>query len=237
MVSLHKTAVIIPAYNEEQSIGRVVNDIPRDLVSKVIVVDNGSSDETARRAIESGAEVISEPRRGYGNACLAGLDNLPEETNTVVFMDGDYSDYPGEIRDLLKALGEQKADLVIGSRVLGHPEMGSLTLQQRFGNWFSTQVIHWVFGFAYTDLGPFRAIRREALNQIQMQDRNFGWTVEMQIKALQHGLKVVEIPVSYRKRIGKSKVSGTVAGTIKAGVKILWTIGKLIMQNPSPRGQ
>ncbi len=236
-MSLRKTAVIIPAYNEEQSIGRVVSDIPLDLVSKVIVVDNGSSDETAKRARERGAEVILEPRRGYGNACLAGIENLPEETNTVVFMDGDYSDFPGEIRNLLSTLEEQKADLVIGSRVLGHPEKGSLTFQQQFGNWLSTRLIRWIFGFAYTDLGPFRAIRREALGRIQMQDRNFGWTVEMQVKALQYGLTVVEIPVSYRKRIGQSKVSGTVSGTIKAGAKILWTIGRLMLQDHSPRGQ
>ncbi|MCI0621993.1 MAG: glycosyltransferase family 2 protein [Acidobacteria bacterium] len=220
-------AVIIPAFNEEQSIGRVLKDIPRDLVQWIIVADNGSTDGTARAAREQGAEVVSESRRGYGNACLAGIASLAEEVEFVAFMDGDYSDYPGELRKLVSAMLDQNADMVIGSRVLGQREKGSLTPQQRFGNWLSTRLIRLICGFAYTDLGPFRAIRAEALRRLKMQDRTYGWTVEMQMKALQHGMKVVEIPVSYRKRIGKSKVSGTVSGTLKAGAKILWTIGKL----------
>ena len=217
--------------NEDQSIGRVVKDIPSD-VQCVIVADNGSTDDTARAAREQGAQVVSEPRRGYGYACLAGIANLPSGAEIVVFMDGDYSDYPAEVTDLVSALVEHQADLVIGSRVLGEREKGSLTPQQRFGNWLSTQMIRVLYGFSYTDLGPFRAIRTDALQRLNMQDVTYGWTVEMQVKALQHRMKVVEVPVRYRKRIGKSKVSGTVSGSVKAGVKILWTIGKLAIKKP-----
>ena len=224
-------AVIIPAVNEEQSIGRVVKDIPKD-VRWVIVVDNGSTDGTASAAREQGAQVLSEPRRGYGYACLAGIANLPAGAEVVVFMDGDYSDYPAELHDLLSEMNEHQADLVVGSRVLGEREKGSLTLQQRFGNWLSTRLIHLLYGFSYTDLGPFRAIRADALRRLNMQDCTYGWTVEMQIKALQHRMKVVEIPVRYRKRIGKSKVSGTISGSVQAGAKILWTIGRLAMKKP-----
>ena len=215
--------------NEEQSIGRVVKDIPGD-VQWVIVADNGSTDGTARAAREQGARVVSEPRRGYGYACLAGIANLPAGAEIVVFMDGDYSDYPAELSDLVSAMVECQADLVIGSRVLGEREKGSLTPQQRFGNWLSTRLIRLLYGFSYTDLGPFRAIRVDALWRLNMQDCTYGWTVEMQVKALQHRMKVVEVPVRYRKRIGKSKVSGTVSGSVKAGAKILWTIGKLAVK-------
>ena len=217
--------------NEEQSIGRVVKDIPGD-VQWVIVADNGSTDGTARAAREQGAQVVSEPRRGYGYACLAGIANLPAGAEIVVFMDGDYSDYPAELRDLVAAMVEHTADLVVGSRVLGQREKGSLTPQQRFGNWLSTRLIRLLYGFSYTDLGPFRAIRADALRRLNMQDRTYGWTVEMQVKVLQHRMKVVEIPVSYRKRIGRSKVSGTISGSVKAGAKILWTIGRLAMKKP-----
>ena len=215
--------------NEEQSIGRVVKDIPGD-VQWVIVADNGSTDGTARAAREQGARVVSEPRRGYGYACLAGIANLPAGAEIVVFMDGDYSDYPAELSDLVSAMVECQADLVIGSRVLGEREKGSLTPQQRFGNWLSTRLIRLLYGFSYTDLGPFRAIRVDALWRLNMQDCTYGWTVEMQVKALQHRMKVVEVPVRYRKRIGKSKVSGTISGSVKAGAKILWTIGKLAVK-------
>jgi glycosyltransferase involved in cell wall biosynthesis len=228
---LPNTSVIIPAFNEEQSIGRVISAIPRNAVQSVIVADNGSTDRTAEVARASGAMVVSEPRRGYGNACLKGLASLPEQTEIAAFVDGDYSDYPEELLDLLHAMQEENADLVIGSRVLGRCERGALTPQQRFGNWLSTRLIRWLYRFSYTDLGPFRAIRVGALKRLEMEDRNFGWTVEMQVKAVQRGLKIVEIPVSYRKRIGRSKVSGTISGTIKAGLKILWTIGKLAIQN------
>jgi glycosyltransferase involved in cell wall biosynthesis len=217
--------------NEEQSIGRVVKDIPHD-VQWVIVADNGSTDGTARAAREQRAQVVSEPRRGYGYACLAGIANLPVGAEIVVFMDGDYSDYPADLNDLVSAMVEHQADLVIGSRVLGKREKGSLTPQQRFGNWLSTRMIRLLYGFSYTDLGPFRAIRVDALQRLRMQDLTYGWTVEMQVKALQHRMKVVEVPVRYRKRIGKSKVSGTVSGSVKAGAKILWTIGKLAIKQP-----
>jgi glycosyltransferase involved in cell wall biosynthesis len=217
--------------NEEQSIGRVVKDIPGD-VQWVLVADNGSTDGTARAAREQGARIVAEPRRGYGYACLAGIANLPAGAEIVVFMDGDYSDYPADLSDLVLAMVEHQADLVIGSRVLGEREKGSLTPQQRFGNWLSTRLIRLLYGFSYTDLGPFRAIRADALRQLNMQDRTYGWTVEMQVKALQYQMKVVEVPVRYRKRIGKSKVSGTISGSVKAGAKILWTIGKLAVKKP-----
>jgi glycosyltransferase involved in cell wall biosynthesis len=226
-MSLPKTAVIIPAFNEEQSIGRVIRDISKDVVQWVIVADNGSTDNTADVARTCGAKVVSEPKRGYGSACLAGIASLPKEAEVVVFVDGDYSDYPGELGELLTAIQEKKVDMVIGSRVLGRCEKGSLKPQQRLGNWLSTRLIRWMYGFAYTDLGPFRAIRTEALKRLDMQDSNYGWTVEMQVKALQYGLRVMEVPVSYRKRVGKSKVSGTISGSVRAGAKILWTIAKL----------
>ncbi len=230
-----KTTVIIPACNEEKSIGRVVSEIPKVLVHEILVVDNGSTDKTSMVASRHGARVISEPRRGYGTACLAGIKHLDTDTEVVVFMDGDHSDFPEEICLLLSALREPEVDMVIGSRVLGRRQKGSLTLPQRFGNWLSTLLIKLFYGHSYTDLGPFRAIRAQPLKSLGMQDRDFGWTVEMQVKALQRGLKVVEIPVSYRKRIGTSKVSGTVSGSIKAGFKILWTIGKLALRKPALR--
>jgi glycosyltransferase involved in cell wall biosynthesis len=224
-------AVIIPAVNEEQSIGLVVKEIPSE-VRWVIVADNGSTDGTPMVARAQGAQVVSEPRRGYGYACLAAIANLPAAAEIVVFMDGDYSDYPSEVVDLVSAMLEHQADLVIGSRVLGEREKGSLTPQQRFGNWLSTRLIRALYGFSYTDLGPFRAIRRDSLTKLRMQDRTYGWTVEMQVKALQYRMKVVEVPVRYRKRIGKSKVSGTLSGSVKAGAKILWTIAKLAITKP-----
>lgn len=226
--------VIIPACNEEPGIARVIADIPRELVAEIIVVDNGSTDRTAARAREAGARVIPQPERGYGAACLAGIAGLPPGTEVVLFLDGDYSDDPAQAKDLLRALEEHRADLVLGSRTRGHPEPGSLTPQQRFGNWLSTAIIRLIYGHAYTDLGPFRAIRREALSKLDMRDRTYGWTVEMQVKALQQGLKVVEIPVSYRPRLGQSKVSGTLSGTVKAGYKILWTIARLSVRHRLP---
>jgi glycosyltransferase involved in cell wall biosynthesis len=226
-------AVIIPAYNEEKSIGLVVAEIPKDCIQNVVVVDNGSSDGTASVAARHGAKIVSESRRGYGSACLAGISHLPDETELVVFMDADYSDYPHEIKALLAAQFHHQADLVVGSRILGQREPGSLTIQQRLGNWLSTRIIKRLYGYSYSDLGPFRLIRRQALERLEMQDQNYGWTVEMQVKALQHQMKIVEIPVSYRRRIGKSKVSGTVSGSFKAGMKILWVIAKLAFQNPS----
>lgn len=193
----------------------------------MIVCDNGSSDNTAAVAEHHDAVVVVEPRRGYGWACLAGMAKAREfEPEIVVFLDGDYSDHPEEIPRLINPIRSGEADLVIGSRVRGEREPGSLLPQARFGNWLASALIRIFWGFRYTDLGPFRAIQWQRLLALDMQDKTYGWTVEMQIKALQHNLRVVEVPVSYRKRIGKSKVSGTFSGTLKAGYKILWTIFK-----------
>lgn len=216
--------VIIPALNEEEAIGRVIADIPRG-VQRVWVVDNGSTDRTAEVAAAAGAQVLHQPERGYGAACLLGIDAaLQAGAQTLVFLDGDYSDFPGQIPDLLHPLTADSADLVIGSRELGHREAGSLMPQQRFGNWLATTLMRWIYGVHYTDLGPFRAITRSAYEQLGMRDRNYGWTVEMQIRAAQLGLRGVEVPVDYRPRIGTSKVSGTVKGTVLAGYKILSTL-------------
>ncbi|MGF1565095.1 MAG: glycosyltransferase family 2 protein [Flavobacteriales bacterium] len=218
--------VIIPAWNEEPSIGKVVSDIDRTLVRRVIVVDNNSRDRTAQVASAAGAIVITEKEQGYGAACLAGIalaNSNPQPADVIVFMDADYSDYAHEMPLLLAPLTEGY-DMVIGSRALGQREKGSMTPQQVFGNALATWLIRIIYRFRYTDLGPYRAIKREALNRIGMRDRNYGWTVEMQIKALQHGLNVTEVAVNYRRRIGVSKVSGTLKGTILAGYKIITTI-------------
>ena len=207
-----------------------IRDIPKEMVYKIIVADNGSQDDTCKVAMAEGATVVSEPRRGYGSACLSGLAALPPDTDIVAFMDADYSDYPSNFANCWPQWRSSRRTWLIGSRVLGKRQRGSLTPQQRFGNWLSTRLISLLFGFRYTDLGPFRMARISALRKLEMQDRNYGWTVEMQVKALQHGLKVVEVPVDYRKRIGRSKVSGTITGSFKAGLKILWTIGKLFTQ-------
>lgn len=216
-------AVIIPAYNEEAAIGKVLEAVPWSLVEQVIVVDNGSTDATAARAVQMGANLVREPRRGYGQACLSGIGVL-KNIEIVVFLDGDYSDYPEEMEALTAPIVQGRADLVIGSRTLGEREKGALLPQARFGNALATRLIHWLFRVKYTDLGPFRAIRFETLKRLQMQDRNFGWTVEMQVKAARLGVQVVEVPVRYRRRIGTSKISGTLSGAIRAGYKILWTI-------------
>ena len=219
-----RVVVIIPALDEEDAIVRVLADIPDD-VDDVIVVDNGSRDATPRRAAAAGARVVSEPRRGYGQACLAGIAALPEGVDIVVFLDGDYSDHPEEMERLLAPLRAGEADLVIGSRVLGEREPGALLPQARFGNALSAFLIRRLYGVAYTDLGPFRAIRHDALLRLGMVDRDFGWTVEMQVKAARHGLRATEVPVSYRRRhAGHSKVTGTLSGTVRAGWKILVTI-------------
>jgi glycosyltransferase involved in cell wall biosynthesis len=220
-----KVSVIIPVLNEEASIGSVLRDIPRELVNEVIVVDNGSRDRTAEVAASMGARVVSEPRRGYGHACLRGIAAV-NEPDIVVFLDGDYSDYPEEMSSLVDPIRRDQADLVIGSRTLGNQEQNAHPAHARFGNWLAGSLIQAMFGFRYTDLGPFRAIRFSALQKLEMVDRTFGWTVEMQIKAIQKRLKILEVPVSYRKRIGQSKISGTIAGSVKAGAKIIWTILK-----------
>lgn len=230
------TVLIIPALNEEQSIGRVLDEVPPGLCSVILVVDNGSSDRTAEIAALHGASVLTELRRGYGNACLRAMKELPAGTEIVLFMDGDGGDLPGEARRLIEPIERGEADFVVGSRELGRHESGSLSPHQRFGNWLATTLIRLLFGFRYTDLGPFRAIRAESLTVLEMRDPTYGWTVEMQIKALRHGLRVVETPVSYRRRRdGSSKVSGSISGSLKAGCKILWTIGRLrFTRAPAP---
>ena len=218
----HSIAVVIPAYNEAPAIGAVVRAIPSGLPDTVVVVDNGSTDDTAARAADAGARVVSEPRRGYGQACLAGLAVV--DADVIVFLDGDFSDYPDEMPALVRPIVDGGADLVIGSRTRGNSERGALLPQQRFGNALATGLMRLLFGIAYSDLGPFRAISARALRRLEMRDRNYGWTVEMQVKAARLKLDIEEVPVSYRRRIGQSKVSGTLSGTIRAGYKIIWTI-------------
>jgi glycosyltransferase involved in cell wall biosynthesis len=219
-------SVIIPALDEEQAIGSVIDEIPRPPVHDVIVVDNGSTDRTAEIAHEHGATVVREDERGYGAACLRGIAALPDDTQIVVFLDGDHSDFPEQIPELIAPIAAGEADLVIGSRALGECESGSLTPVQVFGNRLACMLMRLIYGHRYTDLGPFRAISRAALERLQMQDRDFGWTVEMQIKALREDLRVTEIPARYRCRIGRSKISGTISGSIRAGHKIIATILK-----------
>jgi len=217
--------VIIPALNEEKAIGRVLEEIPKDHVNRVLVVDNGSTDRTPEVAKMLGAKVLFEPRRGYGRSVLKGIKQLTLECDTVVILDGDHSDYPEDLPDLLQPLEKGEADLVIGSRTQ-KALPGSLTLQQRFGNWLTCCLIGFFYGCRLSDMGPFRAIRRSTLDALKMRDKNFGWNVEMQIKALRHGFKVAEVPVRYRPRIGESKISGTIKGTVHAGVVILWSVFK-----------
>ena len=223
MVSPPSIAVVIPACNEEAAIGKVLAAIPKDLVKQVVVVDNGSADATAFRARSMGAKVVSEKRRGYGRACLVGVAAL-REPDIVVFLDGDYSDYPEEMPALVAPLLEGNADLVIGSRTLGKRQRGALLPQAWLGNVLATWLIRRFFGVTYTDLGPFRAIRYDALKRLNMEDCDFGWTVEMQVKAARRGMRVAEVPVRYRRRIGTSKISGTIRGSVGAGCKILLTI-------------
>ena len=221
--------VVIPAYNEEGSISKVIADIPSN-VRNIVVGNNGSNDRTKEVAIDAGAIVVDEPRSGYGSACLAALEYIRRvevAPDVVVFIDGDYSDYPERLNDLVEPI-VRGFDLVIGSRAIGNLQKGSMTKPQVFGNWLATNLIRWIYKYDFTDLGPFRAIRYSKLLEMNMSDRDFGWTVEMQVKAAKMGMKCTEIAVDYRKRIGVSKVSGTIKGTILAGHKILWTIFKLI---------
>ncbi|MBK0382934.1 glycosyltransferase family 2 protein [Pedobacter sp. SD-b] len=221
--------VIIPAFNEEKSIAKVINDIPKNLVTEIIVCNNNSSDNTAAEAKNAGATTIDATIPGYGNACLKGISYLKGKAKSkdiVVFIDGDYSDYPQEIVDVILPIQLNRADLVIGSRALGVKEKGSMTLPQRFGNWLATRLIKIFYGVKFTDLGPFRAISWENLVLIGMKDRTYGWTVEMQIKAAKLDLRCIEVPVKYRKRIGISKISGTLKGVVLAGYKIIWMIFK-----------
>lgn len=227
-------SVIIPAYNEETSLGKVLADLPQDQIQEVIVVNNNSTDRTATIAHDAGAKVINEPQRGYGQACLTGIAALNRATTIVVFIDGDYSDHGEQMPKLIQPIENDQADMIIGSRTLGQREKGSMTPQAYWGNKLACFLMHQFWKYRYTDLGPFRAIRYEALKELNMSDKDFGWTIEMQIKAITHGLRIQEIPVDYRCRIGKSKISGTIVGTMLASKKILQTIFKYKFLNQTP---
>ena len=217
---------VIPAWNEAEAIGLVLDALPRPLVRRTVVCDNGSTDGTAEVARAHGALVVTEPERGYGAACLRAIAALEADPpDVVLFVDGDRSDDPGEASLLVEPIRLGRADLVIGTRTLGAREPGALTPHARFGNWLATRLLRAFYGVRYTDLGPFRAIRWESLRALGMRDRAFGWTVEMQVKAARRGLRAEEAPVRYRRRIGRSKISGTVVGSVRAGAAILGTIG------------
>lgn len=219
--------VVIPALNEQAALPRVLAEIPRPPVRRIIVADNGSTDRTASVAREHGAEVVFEPERGYGAACLRALAHLAlDPPDIVVFLDGDYSDHPRELLSLIDPIRAGDVEMVIGSRTRGRLERGALSAQQRVGNAIACGALRLFYGVRYTDLGPFRAIRWATLRELGMQDRNFGWTVEMQIKAAKRAVPFREVPVSYRQRIGISKVSGTLRGSLSAGAKILWLLGR-----------
>ena len=228
-----KIKVIIPAYNEEDSIAKVINDIPT-IVDEIIVISNNSTDKTEENAANAGATVLKESKRGYGYACLKGMDYIAstslsdqeKKSTIVVFLDGDYSDYPEQLTELVAPIINDNIDLVIGSRVKELRETGSMTPQQVFGNWLATFLMNIFFGAKFTDLGPFRAIKYQKLLQLKMEDKTYGWTVEMQLKAIKQRFSYKEVPMKYRNRIGISKVSGTLKGSILAGVKILGWIFK-----------
>lgn len=228
MRNTKKVAVVIPALDEEQAIGRVIADIP-DFVDEIVVADNGSVDATAMIARAAGARVVTERDRGYGAACLAGIAEL-QDAGIVVFLDADYSDDPTEMARLVDPIANGEADLVIGSRTQGTHLPGALALHQRFGNWLACRLIKAIWGVNYTDLGPFRAIDRRVLAGLAMSERTFGWTVEMQVKAASGGLRIIEVPVSYKPRIGASKISGTVRGSVNAGRTILSLIARTALR-------
>lgn len=224
MIGNKKVVVIIPAFNEEVSLPSVIKDIP-SFVDEIVVTDNGSTDNTFEVAKRCGATVLKESEKGYGAACLKAIDYIKDKSyDIVVFLDGDYSDFPEEMKLVIEPIINNDYDLVIGSRMIGKREKGAMLPQALFGNWLSAFLIKLFWNYNFTDLGPFRAIKYSSLIKLNMQDRNFGWTVEMQIKAAKQKLKTTEVPVSYRKRIGKSKVTGTLSGTVKASLKILYLI-------------
>lgn len=220
--------VIIPAYNEALSIGPVIKGIPK-LVEEIIVVNNNSTDDTETNAVKAGATVLTEPRKGYGYACLKGMEYIAsqkQEPDIIVFLDGDFSDFPEELIEVIRPIVEKDLDFSVGARIKKWRENGSMTFPQIFGNWLATTLMKLFFNSKFTDLGPFRAIKYQKLLQLEMEDKTYGWTVEMQLKALRQNLSYTEVPVHYRNRIGVSKVSGTVKGAIFAGVKILGWIFK-----------
>ena len=223
-----RISIIIPAYNEESSIGLVLDALPQEKLHEIIVVDNGSTDATGRVAQEHGARVVKEPRKGYGSACLKGIDEL-DALDIVVFIDGDFSDFPEEIVLLISPIETGEKDFVLGSRMILPKSQLALLPQARYGNRLAVFLIKLFFKHEFTDLGPFRAIRYSSLMSIGMKDIDFGWTVEMQIKAVRNGLRIQEVPVNYRKRIGISKITGTVLGTFRAGTKIIYTIFKYLL--------
>ena len=226
-----RVLVIIPAFNEEAAIGRVIGDIPGDIVDEVVVVDNGSSDATARNARSAGAVVVREDRQGYGRACLRGIAYAQRcDPKIVVFLDGDYSDHPQELPALIAPILRDQADFVVGSRVRGERAAGALPPHAYWGNRLASLFMRWRWNAPFTDLGPFRAIRFGDLLSLDMQDKTYGWTIEMQIKALRANLRCAEVPVSYRQRMGTSKISGTLGGTLRASAKILATLGRFAVK-------
>jgi glycosyltransferase involved in cell wall biosynthesis len=219
----NKITTIIPALNEAQSIGLVLADLP-SFIDCVIVCDNGSSDRTVEIAKSAGAVVVHEAQKGYGAACLRAIEAVDDDTDILLFIDGDYSDYPAEAEQILQPIVDNRFDMVVGSRMLTRSEHHALPPAAAFGNWLTSNLIRLFWGVRFTDIGPFRAIRFGAYQSLGMADRNFGWTTEMQVKAVKLGLKCCEVPVSYRPRIGKSKISGTISGSVRAGIKFLWII-------------
>lgn len=225
---MNNIRVIIPAYNEQKAIGKVISEIPKT-VKEIIVVNNNSTDQTKDVAEKHGATVLTEHQKGYGYACLKGItyvNKLKDKTDIIVFLDGDYSDYPEELNKLVQPIIDNKVDFVLGSRVKELREEGAMTPQQIFGNWLACNLMKLLFKSSFSDLGPFRAIRLSTLNKLDMEDKTYGWTVEMQLKVLKKRVKYFEIPVNYKNRIGVSKVSGTIKGSIFAGIKILSWIFK-----------
>ena len=227
-----KTAIVIPAFNEEKSIPLVIGDIPKTLSHDLVVVNNGSFDKTEKICKDIGVKVINESRKGYGRACLKGIDYFKSKSpDIIVFLDADYSDFPQDILSIINSIINDQYDFVLGSRISGKRESGAILPQALIGNKFAVLLIKWFFGFQYTDCGPLRALRFQKLLEINMQDTTFGWNVEMQAKAIIHNLRINEVPVSYRKRIGVSKITGTFSGTVRAGIKIIFIILKLALIN------
>ena len=234
MPHVHTVDILIPARNEAQALPPLLAEIDRSTVRRIVVVDNGSTDATAEVAAAAGCTVVSCPAPGYGNACLTGLAFMQSDPpDIVVFLDGDRSDHPDHLPELIEPITAGTRDFVLGSRTRGRADKGSLTATQKFGNLLATFLMRLFWGFRYSDLGPFRAIRWDSLQSLHMADRNFGWTIEMQIKAVTEGLRIAEVPVNYRNRIGTSKISGTLSGVVRAGYKILFTIFKYKFFRPS----